>query len=157
MADNPTLGTKDLNVKNFIPLVRLKGWSISTTESGYEPPNRALKINSLGDQGSLTEDGGDGYLMLQSNLNTKAAMWINWKGDLFWSATGDFGSKSSIIAGNTIATKAFFGKVKDAASNAQVVGDQQAAVADSTADATSVSTQLNLLLAALRTHGLIAT
>jgi len=38
----------------------------------------------------------------------------------------------------------------------QVVGPRGAAVADSTATAASVSTQLNMLLARLRTHGLIA-
>jgi phage gp45-like len=38
----------------------------------------------------------------------------------------------------------------------QVVGAQGAAVADSTATAASVSTQLNLLLSRLRAHGLIA-
>jgi hypothetical protein len=38
----------------------------------------------------------------------------------------------------------------------QVVGEQGAAVADAT-DAATVITQLNALLAQLRTHGLIAT
>jgi phage baseplate assembly protein V len=38
----------------------------------------------------------------------------------------------------------------------QVVGEQGAAVADSTATAASVSAQLNALLARLRAHGLIA-
>ena len=44
-------------------------------------------------------------------------------------------------------------------SRTQVVGGQQAAVADCSvsADGTSAGTKLNLLLAAMRAHGLIAT
>lgn len=139
------------------PFVRLGGWTISTQPSHYEPPNRQLVINSLGtpDTTKLNDDWGDGYVKFISNLDTGACMWLNWKGDLFWSSTGDWGNKISIIDGNTPALKAFHGKVKDS-NNVQVVTVQQPAVEDSTVDLTSVSTQLNALLAALRTHGLIA-
>lgn len=105
---------------------------------------------------NVTIDTNDaGLLILQEDANTYASLGSNGIADAYGNTVIVWGSNAAARMMGNSNYKVNSSQLQVAGT--KVVGAQGVAIADASVLLTSVTTQLNLLLAACRTHGLIAT